>query len=67
MPHEPSEPHALLSIGELACCGDASVRLIRHYDEHGLLSSARAGNGYRMFLGATVSRARAPEWICAYT
>ncbi|KCB29180.1 hypothetical protein L541_0562 [Bordetella hinzii CA90 BAL1384] len=43
------------------------MRLIRHYDEHGLLSSARASNGYRMFLGATVSRARAPEWICAYT
>lgn len=66
MPHEPG-PHALLSIGELACCSDASVRLIRHYDERSLLPSARAGNGYCTFPGATVSQAREPEWICAYT
>jgi MerR family transcriptional regulator, copper efflux regulator len=25
------------------------VRSIRHYDEHGLLASVRASNGYRMF------------------
>ncbi|GJH01141.1 MerR family transcriptional regulator [Paraburkholderia terrae] len=39
----------LLSIGELARITAASVRSIRHYDEHGLLASVRASNGYRMF------------------
>jgi len=39
----------LLSIGELARITGASVRSIRHYDEHGLLASVRASNGYRMF------------------
>lgn len=38
-----------LSIGELARETGASVRSIRHYDEHGLLTSLRAGNGYRVF------------------
>jgi DNA-binding transcriptional MerR regulator len=51
-------PDALLSIGELARRSGASVRSIRHYDEHGLLTSARAGNGYRMFPEATVSQVR---------
>ncbi|GAA0498289.1 hypothetical protein GCM10009097_13270 [Pigmentiphaga daeguensis] len=66
MPHEPG-PHALLSIGELACCSDASVALNPPLREHVLLPSARAGNGYCTFPGATVSQAREPEWICAYT
>ena len=39
----------LFSIGELARITGASVRSIRHYDEHGLLASVRASNGYRMF------------------
>jgi MerR family transcriptional regulator, copper efflux regulator len=39
----------LLSIGELAKRTGASVRSIRHYDEHGLLATVRASNGYRMF------------------
>jgi len=39
----------LLTIGELAQRTGASVRSIRHYDEHGLLASVRASNGYRMF------------------
>jgi MerR family transcriptional regulator, copper efflux regulator len=39
----------LLTIGELSQRTDASVRSIRHYDEHGLLASVRASNGYRMF------------------
>ena len=39
----------LFSIGELARITAASVRSIRHYDEHGLLASVRASNGYRMF------------------
>lgn len=39
----------LLTIGELSRRTGASVRSIRHYDEHGLLASVRAANGYRMF------------------
>jgi DNA-binding transcriptional MerR regulator len=39
----------LLTIGELSQRTGASVRSIRHYDEHGLLASVRASNGYRMF------------------
>jgi DNA-binding transcriptional MerR regulator len=38
-----------LSIGALARETGASVRSIRHYDEHGLLTSMRADNGYRAF------------------
>lgn len=39
----------LLTIGGLSRRTGASVRSIRHYDEHGLLASVRASNGYRMF------------------
>ncbi len=39
----------LLTIGELSQRTGTSVRSIRHYDEHGLLASVRASNGYRMF------------------
>ncbi|KWH25798.1 MerR family transcriptional regulator [Burkholderia multivorans] len=39
----------LLAIGQLSQLTGASVRSIRHYDEHGLLTSVRASNGYRMF------------------
>ena len=38
-----------LTIGALAQRTGASVRSIRHYDEHGLLASSRADNGYRRF------------------
>ncbi|WP_187775029.1 MerR family transcriptional regulator [Halomonas binhaiensis] len=38
-----------LSIGDLARETGASVRSIRHYDGHGLLTSSRASNGYRVF------------------
>ncbi len=36
-----------MSIGELARRTGASLRSLRHYDDHGLLVSARADNGYR--------------------
>lgn len=49
--------HAL-SIGELARETGASVRSIRHYDEHGLLTSLRASNGYRAFPEAAVTQVR---------
>lgn len=47
-----------LSIGELARDTGASVRSIRHYDEHGLLTSFRADNGYRAFPPAAVTQVR---------
>lgn len=47
---------ATLSIGELARRTGASVRSIRHYDEHGLLASMRADNGYRRFRAAAVTQ-----------
>jgi len=48
----------LLTIGELARETGASVRSIRHYDEHGLLTSIRASNGYRAFPSAAVTQVR---------
>lgn len=48
----------LLSIGELARETGASVRSIRHYDEHALLTSVRATNGYRVFPVAAVTQVR---------
>ncbi|MGV7243271.1 MerR family transcriptional regulator [uncultured Caballeronia sp.] len=50
--------HDLLAIGELARKTGASVRSIRHYDEHGLLTSVRASNGYRAFPLAAVTQVR---------
>lgn len=51
-------PKDLLTIGELAHETGASLRSIRHYDEHGLLASARAGNGYRLFPVAAITQVR---------
>ncbi|HWW69445.1 MAG TPA: MerR family transcriptional regulator [Duganella sp.] len=50
-----SEP---LSIGKLAGATGASVRSIRHYDDHGLLKSQRASNGYRVFPPAAVTQVK---------
>ncbi|MBV7537969.1 MerR family transcriptional regulator [Duganella sp. sic0402] len=47
-----------LTIGKLAAATGASVRSIRHYDEHGLLTSQRGGNGYRMFPPSAVTQVR---------
>lgn len=41
-------------IGELAKRTQCSVRVIRHYEQSGLLSSVRSGNGYRQFDEAAV-------------
>jgi len=48
----------LLTIGELSQRTGASVRSIRHYDEHGLLASVRASNGYRMFPDKAVTQVK---------
>lgn len=47
-----------LAIGQLARETGASVRSIRHYDDNGLLTSMRAGNGYRAFPRAAVAQVR---------
>ena len=50
-----SEP---LSVGKLAGATGASVRSIRHYDDHGLLKSLRASNGYRVFPPAAITQVK---------
>lgn len=36
-------------IGELSACTGASIRSLRHYEQHGLLAADRGSNGYREF------------------
>jgi len=52
------QPQTTLAIGALARETGASVRSIRHYDEHGLLTSSRGRNGYRSFPPAAVTQVR---------
>ncbi|RYX86406.1 MerR family transcriptional regulator [bacterium] len=47
-----------LTIGALARETGASVRSLRHYDQHGLLASARNGKGYRTFPPEAVTQVR---------
>ncbi|MBK0093316.1 MerR family transcriptional regulator [Erwinia sp. S59] len=47
-----------LAIGEVAKQSGVSVRAIRHYDRHGLLTSKRACNGYRYFPPQAVTQVR---------
>ncbi|NTZ81531.1 MerR family transcriptional regulator [Burkholderia metallica] len=56
MKNPPTQPP--LTIGKLAQLTGASVRSIRHYDEHGLLASVRAANGYRLFPDKTVTQVK---------
>ncbi|MBR7956595.1 MerR family transcriptional regulator [Burkholderia cenocepacia] len=56
MKNPPTQP--LLTIGKLAQFTGASVRSIRHYDEHGLLASVRADNGYRLFPDKAVTQVK---------
>jgi len=53
-----ARPQAAMSIGELARATGASQRSIRHYDDHRLLSSVRAENGYRVFPALAVTQVR---------
>ena len=62
--HETSQS-ATLSIGELAHRTGASLRSIRHYDEHGLLASVRADNRYRRFPGAAVTQVKQIQRLIA--
>lgn len=58
MKQAPADNSPPLTIGALASETGASVRSIRHYDEHGLLTSVRASNGYRVFPRAAVTQVR---------
>lgn len=58
MKQAPADKSPPLTIGALAKETGASVRSIRHYDEHGLLTSVRASNGYRVFPRAAVTQVR---------
>ncbi|MEV6905671.1 MerR family transcriptional regulator [Amycolatopsis sp. NPDC051071] len=43
-----------MKIGELAQKAGVSVRALRYYEEEGLISSGREGNGYRDFCDGSV-------------
>ncbi|NIK51737.1 MerR family transcriptional regulator [Xanthomonas arboricola] len=58
-----SEPS--LSIGALSLQTGASVRSLRHYDAHGLLTSSRSANGYRVFPAACVAQVRQIQRLIA--
>jgi len=45
-------------IGELAGAAGTTARALRHYEEAGLISSERAGNGYRVYDERTLVRVR---------
>lgn len=62
---KPAPPSPPMAIGALARASGASVRSIRHYDEHGLLGSVRAANGYRSFPPAAVGQVRQIQRLIA--
>lgn len=45
-------------IGTVAKATGCTPRALRHYEEHGLIASARAANGYREYDDAVVTRVR---------
>lgn len=47
-----------MRIGELAEQAGVSVRSLRYYEEHGLLTSARSGGGHRTYDDGAVERVR---------
>ncbi len=46
-----------MRIGELSRRTDISTRMLRYYEEQGLLEADRDGNGYRSYPEATAGRA----------
>lgn len=49
---------AEVRIGAVAKATGCTPRALRHYEEHGLIASARAANGYREYDAAVVTRVR---------
>lgn len=47
-----------MNIGELSARTDATVRMLRYYEEHGLLRPARTESGYRIYTDSDVLRVR---------
>jgi len=45
-------------IGELAAATGTTARALRHYEQAGLISSGRAGNGYRVYAAGAAVRVR---------
>ncbi|MGV2895436.1 MerR family transcriptional regulator [Achromobacter sp. AGC78] len=60
-----TESTTLLKIGALAQATGVSVRSIRHYDQHGLLASTRAENGYRGFEAVAVTQVKQIQRLIA--
>ena len=44
-----ANPHELLRVGELAARTGVSTRLLRHYENEGILPAERSGSGQRLF------------------
>ncbi|GAA3851327.1 MerR family transcriptional regulator [Saccharothrix violaceirubra] len=47
-----------MRIGELARATGTTPRALRHYEAAGLIASARASNGYRVYSPAAITRVR---------
>ena len=47
-----------MRIGELAAATGTTARALRHYEQAGLISSGRAGNGYRVYAAGAAVRVR---------
>jgi DNA-binding transcriptional MerR regulator len=54
-----------MRIGDLAKATGTTTRALRFYEERGLLSSRRAGNGYRMYEQSAVTRVTNIRYLLA--
>ncbi|MFG2638312.1 MerR family transcriptional regulator [Streptomyces sp. NPDC048362] len=54
-----------MQIGELAKATGATARALRHYEQAGLISSARALNGYRLYDERAVVRVHNIRYLLA--
>jgi DNA-binding transcriptional MerR regulator len=52
-------------IGELAKATGTTARSLRHYEQRGLITSERAGNGYRVYDGRAAVRVRNIRYLLA--
>jgi DNA-binding transcriptional MerR regulator len=54
-----------VQIGELSARTGATVRMLRYYEEHGLLKPERTGSAYRVYSEADVLRVRSIRCMLA--